>query len=236
MNNKFAKLNDNLAIVTDDIGKIRAISIDDNKNIEIILVKENIIEKANSELERVNTLLENFKNWQVEVLAVIIIFIASIFVNSLIFGQLLSWGKILFLAAGLGCTTIIPITIARLGNIFTLKKRLIEAGMSKKRLEEDIPNMEKELEKLKEKAHFQELTGIQLNDLDAKEKNNTIDAIAFCDEIIKEANNSFKIPSSFIKEEERILEQEQENADKSLKGKTRSLSLTPKATKSSNRK
>lgn len=236
MNNKFAKLNDNLAIVTDDIGKIRAISIDDNKDIEIILVKENIIEKANSELERVNTLLENFKNWQVEVLAVIIIFIASIFVNSLIFGQLLSWGKILFLVAGLGCTTIIPITIARLGNIFTLKKRLIEAGMSKKRLEEDIPNLEKELEKLKEKAHFQELTGIQLNDLDAKEKNNTIDAIAFCDEIIKEADNSFKIPNSFIKEEERILEQEQENADKSLKGKTRSLSLTPKATKSSNRK
>lgn len=236
MNNKFAKLNDNLAIVTDDIGKIRAISIEDNKDIEIILVKENIIEKANSELERVNMLLENFKNWQVEVLAVIIIFIASIFVNSLIFGQLLSCGKILFLAAGLGCTTIISITIARLGNIFTLKKRLIEAGMSKKRLEEDIPNLEKELEKLKKKAHFQELTGIQLNDLDAKEKNNTIDAIAFCDEIIKEADNSFKIPSSFIKEEERILEQEEENADKSLKGKTRSLSLTPKATKSSNRK
>ena len=137
----------------------------------------------------------------------------------------------LFLAAGLGCTTVMPITIVRLGNIFTLKKRLIEAEMSKKRLEEDIPKLEQELERLKEKTNFQELADMKLNDLDVKEKKNAVNAIDFCDEIIKEADSSFEIPSSFIKEEEeKVFGQDQEDLNKSEKGKTRSLRLAPKAT------
>ena len=43
MNNKLTKLNENLAIVSDGFGTMRAIEVDNGKELENILVRENIL-------------------------------------------------------------------------------------------------------------------------------------------------------------------------------------------------
>ena len=61
MNNKLTKLNENLAIVSDEVGTMRAIEVDNGKELENILVRENILENANFRLEKTNKELENYE-------------------------------------------------------------------------------------------------------------------------------------------------------------------------------
>lgn len=190
MNNKLTKLNENLAIVSDGVGTMRAIEVDNGKELENILVRENILENANFRLEKTNKELENYKEGKTTVLESIITFIGILILLEIVAGPLLNWKLVSLITAVYSLGLVLPITYTRLGNIFTLRKRINLLKEEQKRLEEDIPILEEELKRLKEKANFQELSNIQTENLSTWEDNNLINFKGLYNKIVDDANYS----------------------------------------------
>ena len=190
MNNKLTKLNENLAIVSDGFGTMRAIEVDNGKELENILVRENILENANFRLEKTNKELENYKEGKTTVLESIITFIGILIFLEIVAGPLLNWKLVSLITAVYSLGLVLPITYTRLGNIFTLRKRINLLEEEQKRLEEDIPVLEEELKRLKEKANFQELSNIQTENLSTWEDNNLINFKGLYNKIVDDANYS----------------------------------------------
>ena len=190
MNNKLTKLNANLAIVRDGFGTMRAIEVDNGKELENILVRENILENANFRLEKTNKELENYKEGKTTVLESIITFIGILIFLEIVAGPLLNWKFVSLITAVYSLGLVLPITYTRLGNIFTLRKRINLLEEEQKRLEEDIPVLEEELKRLKEKANFQELSNIQTENLSTWEDNNLINFKGLYNKIVDDANYS----------------------------------------------
>lgn len=190
MNNKLTKLNENLAIVSDEVGTMRAIEVDNGKELENILVRENILENANFRLEKTNKKLENYKEGKTTVLESIITFIGILILLEIIAGPLLNWKLVSLMTTVYSLGLVLPITYTRLGNIFTLRKRINLLKEEQKRLEEDIPVLEEELKRLKEKANFQELSNIQTENLSTWEDNNLINFKGLYNKIVDDANYS----------------------------------------------
>lgn len=190
MNNKLTKLNENLAIVSDEVGTMRAIEVDNDKELENILVRENILENANFRLEKTNKELENYKEGKTTVLESIITFIGILMLLEIVAGPLLNWKLVSLITAVYSLGLVLPITYTRLGNIFTLRKRINLLKEEQKRLEEDIPVLEEELKRLKEKANFQELSNIQTENLSTWEDNNLINFKGLYNKIVDDANYS----------------------------------------------
>lgn len=190
MNNKLTKLNENLAIVSDGFGTMRAIEVDNDKELENILVRENILENANFRLEKTNKELENYKEGKTTVLESIITFIGILMLLEIVAGPLLNWELVSLITAAYSLGLVLPITYTRLGNIFTLRKRINLLKEEQKRLEEDIPVLEEELKRLKEKANFQELSNIQTENLNTWEDNNLINFKGLYNKIVDDANYS----------------------------------------------
>lgn len=190
MNNKLTKLNENLAIVSDEVGTMRAIEVDNGKELENILVRENILENANFRLEKTNKELENYKEGKTTVLESIITFIGILILLEIVAGPLLNWELVSLITAAYSLGLVLPITYTRLGNIFTLRKRINLLKEEQKRLEEDIPVLEEELKRLKEKANFQELSNIQTENLNTWEDNNLINFKGLYNKIVDDANYS----------------------------------------------
>lgn len=190
MNNKLTKLNENLAIVSDGFGTMRAIEVDNGKELENILVRENILENANFRLEKTNKELENYKEGKTTVLESIITFIGILIFLEIVAGPLLNWKLVSLITAVYSLGLVLPITYTRLGNIFTLRKRINLLEEEQKRLEEDIPVLEEELKRLKEKANFQELSNIQTENLSTWEDNNLINFKGLYNRIVDDANYS----------------------------------------------
>lgn len=190
MNNKLTKLNENLAIVSDDFGTMRAIEVDNGKELENILVRENILENANFRLEKTNKELENYKEGKTTVLESIITFIGILIFLEIVAGPLLNWKLVSLITAVYSLGLVLPITYTRLGNIFTLRKRINLLEEEQKKLEEDIPVLEEELKRLKEKANFQELSNIQTENLSTWEDNNLINFKGLYNKIVDDANYS----------------------------------------------
>lgn len=190
MNNKLTKLNENLAIVSDGFGTMRAIEVDNGKELENILVRENILENANFRLEKTNKELENYKEGKTTVLESIITFIGILIFLEIVAGPLLNWKFVSLITAVYSLGLVLPITYTRLGNIFTLRKRINLLEEEQKKLEEDIPVLEEELKRLKEKANFQELSNIQTESLSTWEDNNLINFKGLYNRIVDDANYS----------------------------------------------
>lgn len=190
MNNKLTKLNENLAIVSDEVGTMRAIEVDNGKELENILVRENILENANFRLEKTNKELENYKEGKTTVLESIITFIGILILLEIVAGTLLNWKLVSLMTTVYSLGLVLPITYTRLGNIFTLRKRINLLKEEQKRLEEDIPVLEEELKRLKEKANFQELSNIQTENLSTWEDNNLINFKGLYNKIVDDANYS----------------------------------------------
>lgn len=190
MNNKLTKLNENLAIVSDEVGTMRAIEVDNDKELENILVRENILENANFRLEKTNKELENYKEGKTTVLESIITFIGILILLEIVAGTLLNWKLVSLMTTVYSLGLVLPITYTRLGNIFTLRKRINLLKEEQKRLEEDIPVLEEELKRLKEKANFQELSNIQTENLSTWEDNNLINFKGLYNKIVDDANYS----------------------------------------------
>ena len=190
MNNKLTKLNENLAIVSDEVGTMRAIEVDNGKELENILVRENILENANFRLEKTNKELENYKEGETTVLESIITFIGILIFLEIVAGPLLNWKLVSLMTTVYSLGLVLPITYTRLGNIFTLRKRINLLKEEQKRLEEDIPVLEEELKRLKEKANFQELSNIQTENLSTWEDNNLINFKGLYNKIVDDANYS----------------------------------------------
>lgn len=190
MNNKLTKLNENLAIVSDGFGTMRAIEVDNGKELENILVRENILENANFRLEKTNKELENYKEGKTTVLESIITFIGILMLLKIVAGPLLNWKLVSLMTTVYSLGLVLPITYTRLGNIFTLRKRINLLKEEQKRLEEDIPVLEEELKRLKEKANFQELSNIQTENLSTWEDNNLINFKGLYNKIVDDANYS----------------------------------------------
>ena len=190
MNNKLTKLNENLAIVSDGFGTMRAIEVDNGKELENILVRENILENANFRLEKTNKELENYKEGKTTVLESIITFIGILILLEIVAGTLLNWKLVSLMTTVYSLGLVLPITYTRLGNIFTLRKRINLLKEEQKRLEEDIPVLEEELKRLKEKANFQELSNIQTENLSTWEDNNLINFKGLYNKIVDDANYS----------------------------------------------
>lgn len=190
MNNKLTKLNENLAIVSDEVGTMRAIEVDNGKELENILVRENILENANFRLEKTNKELENYKESKTTVLESIITFIGILMLLEIVAGPLLNWKLVSLMTTVYSLGLVLPITYTRLGNIFTLRKRINLLKEEQKRLEEDIPVLEEELKRLKEKANFQELSNIQTENLSTWEDNNLINFKGLYNKIVDDANYS----------------------------------------------
>lgn len=190
MNNKLTKLNENLAIVSDGFGTMRAIEVDNGKELENILVRENILENANFRLEKTNKELENYKEGKTTVLESIITLIGILMLLEIVAGPLLNWKLVSLITAVYSLGLVLPITYTRLGNIFTLRKRINLLKEEQKRLEEDIPVLEEELKRLKEKANFQELSNIQTENLSTWEDNNLINFKGLYNKIVDDANYS----------------------------------------------
>ncbi len=190
MNNKLTKLNENLAIVSDEVGTMRAIEVDNDKELENILVRENILENANFRLEKTNKELENYKEGKTTVLESIITFIGILILLEIVAGPLLNWKLVSLITTVYSLGLVLPITYTRLGNIFTLRKRINLLKEEQKRLEEDIPVLEEELKRLKEKANFQELSNIQTENLSTWEDNNLINFKGLYNKIVDDANYS----------------------------------------------
>lgn len=190
MNNKLTKLNENLAIVSDEVGTMRAIEVDNGKELENILVRENILENANFRLEKTNKELENYKEGKTTVLESIITFIGILMLLEIVAGPLLNWKLVSLMTTVYSLGLVLPITYTRLGNIFTLRKRINLLKEEQKRLEEDIPVLEEELKRLKEKANFQELSNIQTENLNTWEDNNLINFKGLYNKIVDDANYS----------------------------------------------
>ena len=190
MNNKLTKLNENLAIVSDEVGTMRAIEIDNDKELENILVRENILENANFRLEKTNKELENYKEGKTTVLESIITLIGILMLLEIVAGPLLNWKLVSLITTVYSLGLVLPITYTRLGNIFTLRKRINLLKEEQKRLEEDIPVLEEELKRLKEKANFQELSNIQTENLSTWEDNNLINFKGLYNKIVDDANYS----------------------------------------------
>lgn len=190
MNNKLTKLNENLAIVSDGFGTMRAIDVDNGKELENILVRENILENANFRLEKTNKELENYKEGKTTVLESIITFIGILIFLEIVAGPLLNWKFVSLITAVYSLGLVLPITYTRLGNIFTLRKRINLLKEEQKKLEEDIPVLEEELKRLKEKANFQELSNIQTENLSTWEDNNLINFKGLYNKIVDDANFS----------------------------------------------
>lgn len=190
MNNKLTKLNENLAIVSDGFGTMRAIEVDNGKELENILVRENILENANFRLEKTNKELENYKEGKTTVLESIITFIGILIFLEIVAGPLLNWKFVSLITAVYSLGLVLPITYTRLGNIFTLRKRINLLEEEQKKLEEDIPVLEEELKRLKEKANFQELSNIQTENLSTWEDNNLINFKGLYNKIVDDANYS----------------------------------------------
>lgn len=190
MNNKLTKLNENLAIVSDGFGTMRAIEVDNGKELENILVRENILENANFRLEKTNKELENYKEGKTTVLESIITFIGILILLEIVAGPLLNWKLVSLITAVYSLGLVLPITYTRLGNIFTLRKRINLLKEEQKRLEEDIPVLEEELKRLKENVNFQELSNIQTENLSTWEDNNLINFKGLYNKIVADANYS----------------------------------------------
>ena len=190
MNNKLTKLNENLAIVSDEVGTMRAIEVDNDKELENILVRENILENANFRLEKTNKELENYKEGKTTVLESIITFIGILILLEIVAGPLLNWKLVSLMTTVYSLGLVLPITYTRLGNIFTLRKRINLLKEEQKRLEEDIPVLEEELKRLKEKANCQELSNIQTENLSTWEDNNLINFKGLYNKIVDDANYS----------------------------------------------
>lgn len=190
MNNKLTKLNENLAIVSDEVGTMRAIEVDNGKELENILVRENILENANFRLEKTNKELENYKEGKTTVLESIITFIGILIFLEIVAGPLLNWKLVSLMTTVYSLGLVLPITYTRLGNIFTLRKRINLLKEEQKRLEEDIPVLEEELKRLKENVNFQELSNIQTENLSTWEDNNLINFKGLYNKIVDDANYS----------------------------------------------
>lgn len=227
MNNKLTKLNENLAIVSDEVGTMRAIEVDNDKELENILVRENILENANFRLEKTNKELENYKEGKTTVLESIITFIGILMLLEIVAGPLLNWKLVSLMTTVYSLGLVLPITYTRLGNIFTLRKRINLLKEEQKRLEEDIPVLEEELKRLKEKANFQELSNIQTENLSTWEDNNLINFKGLYNKIVDDANYSL---------DDDILIKDQEDAHDYQENKPLILSLSKsKKNKDNNR-
>lgn len=219
MNNKLTKLNENLAIVSDEVGTMRAIEVDNGKELENILVRENILENANFRLEKTNKELENYKEGKTTVLESIITFIGILIFLEIVAGPLLNWKLVSLMTTVYSLGLVLPITYTRLGNIFTLRKRINLLKEEQKRLEEDIPVLEEELKRLKEKANFQELSNIQTENLNTWEDNNLINFKGLYNKIVDDANYSL---------DDDILIKDQEDTHNYQESKPLILSLSKK--------
>ena len=219
MNNKLTKLNENLAIVSDEVGTMRAIEVDNGKELENILVRENILENANFRLEKTNKELENYKEGKTTVLESIITFIGILILLEIVAGTLLNWKLVSLITAVYSLGLVLPITYTRLGNIFTLRKRINLLKEEQKRLEKDIPVLEEELRRLKEKANFQELSNIQTENLSTWEDNNLINFKGLYNKIVDDANYSL---------DDDILIKDQEDTHNYQESKPLILSLSKK--------
>ena len=219
MNNKLTKLNENLAIVSDGVGTMRAIEVDNGKELENILVRENILENANFRLEKTNKELENYKEGKTTVLESIITFIGILILLEIVAGPLLNWKLVSLITTVYSLGLVLPITYTRLGNIFTLRKRINLLKEEQKRLEEDIPVLEEELKRLKEKANFQELSNIQTENLSTWEDNNLINFKGLYNKIVDDANYSL---------DDDILIKDHEDTNNYQESKSLILSLSKK--------
>lgn len=175
MNNKLMEVTDNIVIVTDDIGKMWAVMASSSKDMEDILRCKNILEEE-SRLEQINKELKKHKVKKYLILAPIF---------ALIIGNVIAFNyvskrfdpnveldfKIIVAAFGTYGLLVVPTLYPIVKELFTFRKRKTLLNAEKKELEENIPKLEKELEKLKEQVKFQELDDIEVRDLEANLSN-----------------------------------------------------------------
>lgn len=175
MNNKLMEVTDNIVIVTDDIGKMWAVMASSSKDMEDILRCKNILEEE-SRLEQINKELKKHKVKKYLILAPIF---------ALIIGNVIAFNyvskrfdpnveldfKIIVAAFGTYGLLVVPTLYPIVKELFTFRKRKTLLNAEKKELEENIPKLEKELEKLKEQVKFQELDDIEVRDLEANWSN-----------------------------------------------------------------
>ena len=176
MNNKLMEVTDNIVIVTDDIGKMWAVMASSSKDMEDILRCKNILEEEESRLEQINKELKKHKVKKYLILAPIF---------ALIIGNVIAFNyvskrfdpnveldfKIIVAAFGTYGLLVVPTLYPIVKELFTFRKRKTLLNAEKKELEENIPKLEKELEKLKEQVKFQELDDIEVRDLEANWSN-----------------------------------------------------------------
>ncbi len=176
MNNKLMEITDNMGIVNDDTGKMLAVMASSSKDMEDILRCKNILEEEENGLEQINKELKKHKVKKYLILAPIF---------ALIIGNVIAFNyvskrfdpnveldfKIIVAAFGTYGLLVVPTLYPIVKELFTFRKRKTLLNAEKKELEENIPKLEKELEKLKEQVKFQELDDIEVRDLEANWSN-----------------------------------------------------------------
>lgn len=176
MNNKLMEITDNIGIVTDDIGKMWAVMASSSKDMEDILRRENILEEEKNRLEQIN---KEFKKHKANKYLILAPIFALIIGNAIAFNYVskrlgpnveLDF-KIILAAFGTYGIFVVPTLYPVVKELFTFRKRKALLNAEEKVLEENIPELEEKLERLKEQAKFQELGDVEVRDLESNWSN-----------------------------------------------------------------
>lgn len=173
------EVTDNIGIVTDDIGKMRAVMASSSKDMEDILRRENILEEEKNRLEQINKELKKHKANKYLILAPIFALIIGNVIAfnyvSMRFGSNVELDfKIILAAFGTYGIFVVPTLYPVVKELFTFRKRKALLNAEEKVLEENIPKLEEELERLKEQVKFQELGAVEVRNLESN-WSNTLD-------------------------------------------------------------
>lgn len=225
MNNKLMEVTDNMGIVTDDMGKMRAVMASSSKDMEDILRSENILEEEKSRLEQIDKELKKHKVNKYLILAPIF---------ALIIGNVIAFNyvsmrlgpnveldfKIIVAAFGTYGIFVVPTLYPVVKELFTFRKRKALLNAEAKVLEENIPKLEEELERLKEQVKFQELNDVEVRDLESNWSNALDPTSGVYRQITNDVTGTY---------ENNVLEKDESfNIDSSRKEKPHTLSLRKK--------
>ena len=125
---KLMEVTDNIGIVTDDIGKMRAVMASSSKDMEDILRRENILEKEKNRLEQINKELKKHKANKYLILAPIF---ALIIGNAIAFNYVSNRlgpnveldFKIILAAFGTYVIFVVPTLYPVVKELFTFRKK-----------------------------------------------------------------------------------------------------------------
>ena len=128
MSDKLMEITDNMGIVTDDIGKMRAVMASSSKDMEDILRRENILEKEKNRLEQINKELKKHKANKYLILAPIF---ALIIGNAIAFNYVSNRlgpnveldFKIILAAFGTYVIFVVPTLYPVVKELFTFRKK-----------------------------------------------------------------------------------------------------------------